>query len=198
MDKIIKNIVFDVGNVLIDFCWKKTCDMLGFSAEIVDAFEKNMVLSDVWDQLDEGTILQEDAIQIFISRMPHYEKEIRLFWEHADSFVEEYDYAYQMIKELKDKGYNIFLLSNYPLEMYRLHWYTFRFFELVDGYIVSAVEKMRKPDEAIYHLLCDRYHLDATQCLFFDDRQVNVDAAIQAGMHGVLFEGEATVKEQNL
>lgn len=196
MENQIKNIVFDVGNVLIDFCWKKTCEMLHFSTEVVLAFEKNMVLSDVWDRLDEGTISQEEAIIYFISRMPEYEKEIRLFWNHADSFVEEYDYSFSMIKELKDKGYQVYLLSNYPLEMYQLHWHTFRFFKLVDGYIVSAVEKMRKPDVAIYRLLCDRYQLEPAQCMFFDDRMENVDAAIQAGMYGELFRGEQSVRER--
>lgn len=193
MDKQIKNIVFDVGNVLIDFCWKKTCQMLHFSQEIIDAFEKNMILTDVWDQLDEGTILLEDAIACFIDRMPEYEREVRLFWEYADTFVEEYEYSYDMIKELKERGYGIYLLSNYPLDMYQMHWHKFRFYELVDGYIVSAVEKIRKPDLRIYQLLCDRYQLDARQCMFFDDRRENVDAAIQAGMQGVLFEGRETV-----
>lgn len=198
MEQQIKNVVFDVGNVLIDFCWKKTCEMLSFSPEIVDAFEKYMVMSDIWGQLDEGIISQKDAIDYFIRRMPEYEKEILLFWEHADTFVEEYDYSYDMIKELKEKGYGVYLLSNYPLEMYQLHWHTFRFFSLVDGYIVSAVERLKKPDVRIYRLLCDRYQLDAAQCLFFDDRQDNVDAAIAAGMQAVLFTGKESVTEQKL
>ena len=70
MEQQIKNVVFDVGNVLIDFCWKKTCEILSFSPEIVDAFEKYMVMSDIWGQLDEGIISQKDAIDYFIRRMP--------------------------------------------------------------------------------------------------------------------------------
>ena len=195
MGQTVSNVIFDVGNVLIDFCWEKTCEMLHFSRDIIDAFEKNMILTDVWDMLDEGTISLEHAILRFIEAMPQYEKEVRLFWEHADTFVEEYDYAFELIKELKEKGYKVYLLSNYPLDMYKLHWPTFRFFELVDGYIVSAVEKLRKPDIRIYKLLCERYGLEPSACVFFDDRQINVDAAIEVGMQGILFESDETVKQ---
>lgn len=195
MEQEIKNIVFDVGNVLIDFCWEKTCRMLGFSQEVIDAFGKNMVLTDMWDRLDEGTISQEDAIDNFVSSMPRYEKEIRLFWDNAITFVEEYDYAYGMIMALKEKGYKVYLLSNYPLEMYKLHWPTFRFFKEVDGFVVSAVERIRKPDVRIYECLCQRYGLVPEQCLFFDDRQDNVDAAKVAGMQAVLFKEYGTVAD---
>ncbi|MGN0495132.1 MAG: HAD family hydrolase [Lachnospiraceae bacterium] len=195
MGQTVSNVIFDVGNVLIDFCWEKTCEMLHFSQDIIDAFEKNMILTDVWDMLDEGTISLEHAILRFIEAMPQYEKEVRLFWEHADTFVEEYDYAFELIKELKEKGYKVYLLSNYPLDMYKLHWPAFRFFELVDGYIVSAVEKLRKPDIRIYKLLCERYGLEPSACVFFDDRQINVDAAIEVGMQGILFESDETVKQ---
>lgn len=195
MEQKIQNIIFDVGNVLIDFCWEKTCETLGFSQEVITAFGRNMILSDMWNRLDEGIIAQEDAINQFIEAMPSYEKEVRLFWDNAVSFVEEYDYAYDMIMALKEKGYQIYLLSNYPLEMYKLHWPTFRFFKEVDGYVVSAVEQIRKPDIRIYECLCQRYGLIPEQCLFFDDRQDNVDAAKTAGMEAVLFKGYETVAD---
>ena len=187
MGQTVSNVIFDVGNVLIDFCWEKTCEMLHFSRDIIDAFEKNMILTDVWDMLDEGTISLEHAILRFIEAMPQYEKEVRLFWEHADTFVEEYDYAFELIKELKEKGYKVYLLSNYPLDMYKLHWPTFRFFELVDGYIVSAVEKLRKPDIRIYKLLCERYGLEPSVCEIFQ--------TVAGGMQGILFESDETVKQ---
>ena len=79
--------------------------------------------------------------------------------------------------------------------MYKLHWPTFEFFKLVDGYVVSAPEKMKKPDKAIYELLCTRYALTASECIFIDDRQENVDAAIAVGMESVLFTGYDTLRE---
>lgn len=195
MSEKIRNIIFDVGNVLIDFCWQAVCEQLGYSREIIETFDKYMITSGYWDQLDEGTIQQEDAIEEFVKAMPQYESEVREFWNHAEDFVKEYDYAFSMIEGLKKKGYGVYLLSNYPLEMYKLHWPSFSFYSIVDGYVVSAVEKLRKPDKAIYKLLCDRYQLEEASCLFFDDRAVNVEAAISCGMKAKLFTGIETVEK---
>lgn len=188
MNSNIKNIVFDVGMVLIDFCWAKHCRNLGFHEEIIESFDKYMISSKYWDLMDEGLISEEDAILEFIKAMPQYQQQIKLFWQEPQGFVEEYTYATPMIEKLKQKGYKVFLLSNYPLEMYKIHWPTFSFYDKVDGYVVSAVERMKKPDRAIYELLCKRYQLCPEECLFVDDRQVNVDAAIAMGMESVLFE----------
>lgn len=195
MKDTIKNIIFDVGMVLIDFCWEKHCRSLGFSNEVIAAFDKKMIHSKYWDMLDEGSITTKEAIDKFIEAMPQYEKEIKLFWEKTEGFVQEYAYAAPLVKELQDEGYRVYLLSNYPLDMYKLHWPTFEFFKLVDGYVVSAPEKMKKPDKAIYELLCTRYALTASECIFIDDRQENVDAAIAVGMESVLFTGYDTLRE---
>lgn len=185
----IKNIVFDVGMVLIDFCWAQHCRNLGFGEEIIEAFDKHMISSDCWDMMDEGLISEEDAIMQFIKVMPQYRGQIEIFWSQPEGFVEEYAYATPMIQQLKKQGYNVYLLSNYPLGMYHVHWPTFTFYNEVDGYVVSAIEGMKKPDSAIYELLCNRYQLKPQECLFVDDRQVNVEAARSVGMESVLFEG---------
>lgn len=188
MKENIKNIVFDVGMVLIDFCWRRQCITLGFNEKVIEAFDKNMISSEYWDKMDEGLISEDIAIQEFIKKMPEYKEQIETFWSHPEGFVEEYQYSTPMIERLKKGGYKVYLLSNYPLGMYQLHWPTFSFYEKVDGYIVSAVEKMKKPDKAIYELLCERYHLKPEECLFIDDRQINVEAAKVVGMHSLLFD----------
>lgn len=195
MDKNIHNIIFDVGMVLIDFCWEQCCRSLGLDEEVIRNFGEKMICSNYWDMMDEGIIEEEDAIQEFIKIMPQYEKEITLFWEHPEGFVKEYDFAAPMISRLKEKGYNVYLLSNYPAHLFEIHWPTFSFFSMVDGYVVSALEKIRKPDSTIYRLICDRYHLKPDECLFIDDRQINVDAAINVGMRSVLFRDYETLKE---
>lgn len=189
MKKSIKNVVFDVGMVLIDFCWEKHCRNLGFGDEVIAAFDVNMIRSGYWDMLDAGSITTQDAIDKFMEVMPQYKKELEQFWTTQEGFVEEYTYSAPLVRELKEKGYNVYLLSNYPLDMYKLHWPAFEFYKIVDGYVVSAPEKIKKPDPAIYNLLCERYGLKAAECMFIDDRQENVDAAIQVGMDAALFRG---------
>lgn len=194
MDANIYNIVFDVGMVLIDFCWEKHCRRLGFDEAVIHAFDVNMIHSQYWSMLDEGLLEEEEAISQFLKCMPSYQKEIMKFWEQPEYFVEEYDYAAPMISRLKNLGYHVYLLSNYPYNLYKIHWPSFEFYSMVDGYVVSAAEKLRKPNPAIYKLLCNRYQLKPKECLFIDDRQDNVEAAMQVGMKAVLFEGYESLK----
>lgn len=193
----MKNIIFDVGNVLIDFCWQKVCIDLGFSQEVIDEFDKKMISSSYWNDMDEGILSAKDAEVIFRMALSEYENEFDAFWNAQEKYIEEYDYAHDMIEGLKKKGYGVYLLSNYPKEMYELHWPTFSFLPIVDGYVVSALEKMRKPDDRIYRLLCERFGLDPKECTFFDDRQINCDAAESVGMKGLLFLGKDTVEKIN-
>lgn len=196
MKKGIKNIVFDVGMVLIDFCWAAYCKELGYDESTIHEFKEKMIDSPYWAGLDDGSLTTDEAIMKFVEAMPHYEDKIRRFWDGAQYFVREYPYADGLVKELQEKGYKVYLLSNYPLDMYHLHWPTFAFFKRVDGYIVSAEEKIAKPNLAIYRLLCERYNLKEEECFFIDDRQVNVDAAKSVGMDGCLFTGYEELREQ--
>lgn len=197
MEHKIKNVVFDVGNVLIDFCWERHCRRLGYTEDIIQSFGKQMVSSDCWDRMDEGTMEETEAIEEFVRRMPQYEAEIRKFWDTAEGFVEEYPYAAPMMDLLHKKGYKVYLLSNYPLHMYEIHWPTFAFFKKVDGHVVSAVERLKKPDPAIYHCLCDRYGLIPKECLFIDDRMENIEAARQVGMEGICFQSIEQLQKES-
>ena len=103
--------------------------------------------------------------------------------------MREYDYAPGLIREIKQMGYKVYILSNYPIEIAEMHWPKFRFLPLTDGHIISAYEKLTKPDAAIYRLLESRFGLDLTECLFIDDRQINIDGAASLGMETLLFKG---------
>ena len=194
---MIKNIIFDVGGVLIDFRYEDyMLNDLGFSEETTEYLSIHMVNSATWAELDRGVISQEEAVNIFKENLPDYKAEIDLFWSMPEKLVTEYPYSEPLFKSLKEAGYNVYILSNYPEKMYELHWPTFDFVKKADGLVVSALEKMTKPDEKIYRLLLDRFGLKAEECVFIDDREVNVSAAKAMGIHGILFKNyEQAVKE---
>lgn len=187
---MIKNIVFDVGNVLVHFRWYEYMLDLGISAENAGFLGENMVLTDFWDRMDLGIEDEDKACAYFSEKYPQLKKEIELFWSNMQEIVREYDYSLPLIKELKGMGFSVYLLSNYPPKMAELHWPHFKFRAVVDGEIISGKEKVAKPDHRIYELLCERYGLEKTECLFVDDRKKNVDAAESFGMQGFLFAGK--------
>ncbi len=184
---MIKNIVFDVGNVLVHFRWYDYMLDLGISPENTEFLGKNMVLTPFWDRMDLGIENEDLACEHFKKEFPELEREIELFWGNMEEIVREFDYSSELLKALKEMGYGVYVLSNYPPKMYALHWPTFRFRDYDDGEVVSGLEKIAKPDAAIFALLCERYGLNPAECLFVDDRKLNVDAAVDFGMQGFHF-----------
>ena len=182
-------IVFDVGNVLIDFRYRDHMRDLGFSEQAVEELSRRMVLTEFWKEMDLGVRMEKDALEKFTAEMPEYMEEIETFWAHTEGLVAEYPYAEPLVKSLKDAGYPVYVLSNYPQETAERHWPTFRFLRHTDGHIISAYEKVAKPDPRMYRLLESRFGLDLTDCLFIDDRQENIDGAKALGMQGLLFTG---------
>lgn len=185
----IKNVVFDVGEVLVEFRYMNYMRDLGFDEEVVVFLAENMVLSEFWHELDLGIRTNSEGKRVFTEKYPQYASEIDKFWDHLEDIVREYDYAPGLIREIKQMGYKVYILSNYPIEIAEMHWPKFRFLPLTDGHIISAYEKLTKPDAAIYRLLESRFGLDLTECLFIDDRQINIDGAASLGMETLLFKG---------
>ena len=187
---MIKNIIFDIGNVLADFRYNAYMDELGFSEEVADAFRKRVIENPLWDALDLGKEFEEEIIRRMYAAVPEYEKECDAFFQNILGIVETYPYTMEWIQSLKAAGYRIYILSNYPESMFKLHdREKFEFTKIADGVVVSAFEKMSKPDPEIYKLLLNRYGLKAEECLFIDDRKVNVDAAVNLGIKAFVFEG---------
>ena len=188
---MINNIVFDIGNVLAAFRWQDyILHDLGFSKEIVQIFGERFIVHPLWDEFDLGVRETDDIIADMKATVPEYQDEVNVFFERIADIVETYPYSRKWIKDLKQKGYRVYLLSNYPRRTFRIHEREkFDFVDLVDGKVVSGFERLAKPDPRIYQLLFERYRLRAEECVFLDDRRVNIEAATRLGMQGILFTG---------
>ena len=185
----ITTIIFDVGNVLIDFRYWEYMEDLGFEEETIGFLKDNMIFTDFWEAMDRGDEDMDEAREFFCERYPELKNEITLFWNNVAEIVAEYDYAKPLLHALKEKGYRVYLLSNYPKKLAELHWAKFTFLSETDGHIISAVERIAKPDPAIYRLLMDRFRIQAEESIFIDDNQNNVEAAKKLGIDAWLFTG---------
>lgn len=194
---MIKNIVFDVGGVLVDFCYMEYMRKLGFPEEVCKEFESDIILSQLWNDMDKGVLLMDEAKIKFKARLREMyrpcDREVDLFVENIKGIVKEYDYAEPLLQRLKDSGYKVYILSNYPKDLSDLHWKDFKFLPVADGYIISAYERIVKPDEKIYRLLTERFGVNLSESVFIDDRQINIDAAEKLGMQAILFRDHDTL-----
>lgn len=194
----VKNIIFDLGMVLVNFRYRDYCRDLGFSDETVDFFAKNIVLSDTWKLLDEGNHTEERVIELFIGKFPQYEKEIRQFFEDYSELVRPYEDSEAWIDEYLARGYQVYILTNYPDRMFDVHYKKqFPFIDKANGVFVSAKEKKTKPNREVYAALMEKFQLNPEECVFLDDSKVNVAGAEQFGIHAILV-GEREKAKQEL
>jgi putative hydrolase of the HAD superfamily len=187
---MIKNVIFDVGGVLVDFRWRALMDDLGLPHERQDEFEKKVFGSKWWGELDRGVLDEEYVVDKIRENNKEHINEFELVWANQVDLVATYDYVNNWIDSLKAKGLKIYLLSNYPKSIFSLHEEKgkFTFIDKIDGRVVSGFVGMVKPDAEIYELLMKKYGLNAKECVFIDDRAENIEAAKALGMEGIVFE----------
>lgn len=187
---MIKNIVFDMGNVLLAYTPAEYIKTVTKDEAAAAAVLKELFRSEEWELLDAGAITEEEAVARVTARIPQYGAVVRKAMDDWHSDLTPIAGMPQIIAQLKEKGYGIYLLSNTSMRFFQFKDKV-EMFRLFDGFIASAKEKMVKPNQEIYELLCSRYGLKSGECLFVDDLQANIDGAEHAGLHGHLFRGAA-------
>lgn len=184
---MIRTIIFDIGNVLTAFGWRDFMASFGFDPETEAKVCRATVESPFWCECDRGVLNDEEILNGFIRNDPSVEKELRRVYTDLHGIVTRLDYAIPWIRDLKQKGYRVLVLSNFSEKGWKENQDALDFMEYVDGGIISYRERLIKPDPAIYRLLLDRYGLKAEECVFLDDTADNVKAAEDMGMSGIVF-----------
>ena len=192
---MIKNVVFDIGNVLARFGWQEYMDSFHFSQEAYEIIADATFRSPLWMERDRGVLAEEEILQQFIACAPQYEREITLLAEHIQDWIIEYDYSENLVQELKNAGYRVYYLSNYNRKGFEKAYASYRFFRHMDGGVVSWQEKLVKPGAEIYRCLLDRYHLKAEETLFLDDTLPNIETAENLGFKTVHVTGREALFE---
>ena len=179
----MKNLIFDVGGVLIGYRWKEMfMDDFGLSDEGAEELGRRIFDDPIWPDFDRGFVAVDDLVNHYCARYPDSEYYIkRLFYEN-DKMATEREAVWRKMAELKDRGYNIYILSNYSEYLFKKHTGHLPFRELLDGGIVSYEVGAIKPEPVIYEKLLDKYALDPSTCIFFDDIERNVEAARALGI----------------
>lgn len=192
---MIKNIIFDIGNVLLRFQPEEFLSQY-YSHTIMGDLMTIIFSSQEWVELDMGTMMIKDAIYSLANKHPHYHDEIIFVLENWTGMMtplkENVDIAY----ELKHKGYHLYLLSNFHSEAIQTMFNKYKFFSIFDGDVISAHEKVVKPDEKIYHILLERYQLNPQESIFIDDSLANTNTSERLGIHGIHLPYEANLREK--
>lgn len=195
-ENMIRNIVFDIGNVLTDFRWEGFLRDKGFDDGMIRRIAKASVAGPYWNEVDRGVWSEEELVQAFISLDPEIADEISFAFENIHGMVTRRAYAIPWLEELKEKGYHVYYLSNFSPKAYADCAEALDFIPYMDGGILSYRDQVIKPEPPIYKLLLKRYGLKAQECVFLDDSAVNVEAARTEGFAGIVFKTKEQAEEE--
>ena len=194
---MINTIIFDIGKVLADFCWEKAFHNLGFTGETFEIIANATVRHQDWNEFDKGLVTTEEIIEIFASHAPGYREQIAKIYDHPENLIELYDYTIPWIREVKARGYRVYVLSNWSNPMYHASRNNhLRFLDEVDGAVFSFQEHLIKPDPAIFQRICERYNIKPEEAVFLDDNEKNVQSSRAFGLNTIHFKSYEQAKAE--
>jgi len=185
---MINTVIFDIGMVLVDFCCRQMLSDFGLEGEAFEKVANATVRHPAWEEFDKGIMTTDEVIDIFAESAPEYRKYIEQIFEDPTQMIAQYDYAKSWIKELKERGYRVYILSNWSKPTYEACLDNeLDFLPLVDGAVFSFQEHLIKPDKRIFETICSRYNIHPSEAVFLDDNDRNVISSREFGLNTIHF-----------
>lgn len=192
----MKNVIFDFGNVLVQWCPDRVYGEYFGNEARAWWFFRHVIDLDWRQRIDAGES-QDKCIAELQAKHPEYAEAIALYRDRwREMLVGEVPGMRELIEELKIQRYEIYGLTNWSMETFPEAREHFGILQMIDRYVVSGAEGLVKPDPRLFQVLLDRYGLKAEECIFIDDNPDNVDAARQMGMEGIVFQGAEDLREK--
>lgn len=186
---MIKNIVLDMGNVLLDYNPEFVLDTFCSSDEEKEIIMRELFEGPEWKMADRGDINDGDRFGLVKDRVPEkYHEALKNCADRWTICMVPLDGAKEFCEKVRSEGYGIYILSNASDSFYE-YFPKFLPLDFFNGVFVSRNYRMIKPDVKIYETFLGEYGLEAGECLFIDDREDNVEGAQKAGMNTFRFTG---------
>jgi 2-haloacid dehalogenase len=189
MTSPIKAIIFDFGNVLLE--WNPRNVYQRYFPDDPEGMEHFLEEVDFmnWNaQQDKGRTFAE-GVALLSEKFPHHAELIQAYHDNwKDSIGTSYTGTVKLLKELKQAGYPVYGLSNWSAETFPYALQKYDFFELLDDIVISGHVGHIKPDPEIFQILLEKIGYPAQECLFIDDAPTNIDQAWKMGFETILFQ----------
>ncbi|MCK4257398.1 MAG: HAD family phosphatase [Halanaerobiales bacterium] len=193
---MISNIVFDLGNVLLNFKPKEYLADNFSDADLVEELYQQIFCSAEWLELDRGTLSIEEVIRIIGQRHPENLKAIEKVLFNWEELLTPIESSVEILCELKEKGYKIYALSNFHLKAFHEVSERYDFFKLFNGKVISSKIKLLKPEPEIYQYLINEHGIEPEETIFIDDSKENIEAAKKFGIKTIHFTASTDLKKE--
>lgn len=195
---MIRNILFDMGNVLLRFDRNLFLDRLDISEEDKVLLMREVFLSVEWVRMDRGSMHEPTAEASICARVPQrLHGAVHALVSQWDEPLIPVEGMYELVEELKNAGYGIYLLSNASVRQHE-YWPRLPVSRFFDGKLISADEGVMKPQPEIYRLMLERFGLTAEECFFIDDVPANIEGANYCGIPGAVFREDVKLLRREL
>lgn len=184
----VKTIIFDLGNVLIDWNPRYLYRKLMKTEDEVSWFLDNICTS-AWNDEQDGGRSFEEATEMLVEQHPVWEEQIRAWYGRWQETISgSIPGTVEILKELKSNNrFPLYALTNWSAQTFPWALDTFEFLHWFDGIVVSGIENCRKPSAEFYQILFDRYNVDPASTLFIDDNVKNIEGAKRVGLQTIRF-----------
>jgi 2-haloacid dehalogenase len=192
-----KAIIFDLGNVLVDWNPMYVFGDYFETPEKRDYFLSEICSLDWNEEQDAGRSIVE-ATQLKVKEHPEWEQAIRDYYGRWTEMLRgPIPGSVEILKELKEQGrFKLYALTNWGAGLFDIALVRYNFLHWFDGRVVSGEERMRKPAPQFYQVLFDRYGLKAEESVFIDDNLRNINAARAMGIDSIVFQNPAQLKQE--
>ncbi len=190
----MQTVIFDIGNVLLRFSpWDYLTDTFGSDAPL-DLYHRASFGSTQWDLLDRGVLTQEQACSELQERYPHLRQELTAIFPGWFAGLTALEGGVQALHAVKKQGIPVYALSNFHTEAFHYVRKTYAWFDLFDGWTVSAHIGSLKPEARIYQHLLAEHGIAAQDAWFLDDSEANLQSAAYFGLRGILVKDPQTIR----
>ncbi|MHA1763981.1 MAG: HAD family hydrolase [Promethearchaeota archaeon] len=193
---MIKNIIFDLGNVLLSFKPEDYLKLHTRDTARINTFLNKITRSQTWWKLDQGLITMREAENYFLNTYPEETDLLIPFLANWMDILKPIDKNIQIVKELKQNGYKLYVLSNFIKEAYEHVKHIHNFFVLFDGKILSWEIKLTKPDIRIYETLIEIFNINPQESVFLDDIRGFLTHAKKLGMKVIWVKLDTDIREK--
>ena len=190
---MIKNVIFDMGNVVLQFVPQDATRHFVDDPQVEKEILSSVFFSQEWLLLAIGLITEEEALERMLSHLDtDGKKELarRCFEAWHTLCLHPIDEMREFVKQRKEEGYGIYILSNASLRMPKYAGEIIPYWDLYDGAVFSAEIQYMKPQKEMYETLFSKYSLIPKECFFIDDKPCNIAAGQALGMPGHVFDGD--------
>jgi len=197
IDRMVKIIIFDLGSVVLTGDWhhiskKFREDMRNEFGTTEEDYEKGY--QSIWRDFNIGKMIEEEFWNSFFeitdakNRSVDKAKEI---WRRYHHFLENMQ---KLVKKLKE-NYKVVALSNIPKEFLDFKREKFNLDSLFEIIVASGYVGQEKPNKEIFSIILEKLDAKPMECLFIDDKEININTATGMGMNAILFKGQSDLEK---